>query len=91
MIIPNPIIIFVLLECLTAGNGWLRGSRLIKKLPQKLWNPNRPVQPIPTFDRKALSANEWRDFCGRRRNSARGCALRWRLFPTKEVDRCQPR
>jgi hypothetical protein len=54
MIVPTPIIIFVPLEILTAGNGWLRGSRHIKKLPQKLRNPPRSVQPIPSFDRKAL-------------------------------------
>jgi hypothetical protein len=50
----NPIIIFVPLELFTAGNGWIRTPRRIRKLPQKLRNPKRPTQPIPSFDRRAL-------------------------------------
>jgi hypothetical protein len=50
MIVPNPLIIFIPVM----GTGWLRGHKQMKKLPQNLRNPKRPIQPIPTFDRKAL-------------------------------------
>jgi hypothetical protein len=46
---PQPIII-ILPE---AGTGWIRGARNIRTPPLKPRNPNKPAQPIPTYDWKA--------------------------------------
>jgi hypothetical protein len=48
--IPNPIIVFFP----DAGTGWLRKIKPIRPSPQRSRNPHRTVQPIPTFDRRAL-------------------------------------
>jgi hypothetical protein len=53
MIAPNPVIIILVPQ---GATGWLRkGSKIIRKLPQKLQDPRRQrAQPIPQFDRAAL-------------------------------------
>jgi hypothetical protein len=47
---PNQIIILLP----EAGNGWLRKIKPMRPSPNKLRNPRRPLQPIPSFDRRAL-------------------------------------
>jgi hypothetical protein len=48
--VPQPIIILMP----TMGTGWIRGARNIRTPPFKPRNPNKPVRPIPVFDREAL-------------------------------------
>jgi hypothetical protein len=47
---PHPAIVILFP---TAGTGWIGGSRIIKKTT-KPKSPARPVQPMPSFDRRAL-------------------------------------
>jgi hypothetical protein len=47
--IPAVVILFP-----TMGNGWTRQIKPIKTPPKKSLIPHRPVQPIPSADRRAL-------------------------------------
>jgi hypothetical protein len=56
---PHPAIIILFPTMLgvdnpSAGTGWLRKLKPIPPPPKKSRIPNRPTQPIPSFDRKEL-------------------------------------
>jgi hypothetical protein len=71
MIAPNPIIVF--LPVPEAGNGSFRTGRPAKPLKRR--HLTRPVQPIPSFDRRAL--RERSSVCWSKTNSnAKDCEPR---------------
>jgi hypothetical protein len=54
MIVPNTVVILMPAADTVAGNGWIRTGSRNWPPRKKSRMPNRPAQPIPTFDRKAL-------------------------------------